>query len=421
MRGHKACSMARDASTRHRRDPAGPRHRRRSGRSRSEPLRQGCHRGRVQSGPTSPSSGGDTGWFPSGFVAQLRLQAHVLGHTAVSAGYDAQGCWQDSMKGSLAGTAGSGYFDVSYGADLTLSARIHTSVLGKSINWEGDIPLPWIPSDLLIADTTAFDPRLATTVAAQVSDSTQPVNVLSTDVIGNFISIPGISGGLYVSVKGSMTSSFRAKTTRVAGTVVDALEDLVSIARPSAGFHSMLEMPVTVDGVVHYAPKLTFAAGFNVKILGIQVVNWDIASISMSLPAIDRNLRLDGAPAQLLLPEMDGVGEGARMDFAAANTQSLHVKNTGQGTLEVLPANVPAGITVSPLTLAPGTAGDLTVTAAAGALAAPANLSLQTNDPDRPRSTSSSACRTGARTPAWKGKSASPTAVARPAPARAQA
>ncbi len=335
-------------------------------------------------GTDIPEFGGDTGWIPGGSPAQIRLAAHLEGHTAVSAGYTAKGCWQDGMKGSLAGRPGTGYLDVAYGADLSLKARIHTSILGKSIDWEGNIPIPYIPSDLLIADTTDFTPRLPTTVAATVSDSTQAVNVISTDVIGNFISIPGISGGLHISVRGSMTSTYRAKTTSFADGTVDSLEDLVSIAQPGAGFHSSLEMPLTVDGVVHYAPKLTFAAGFDVTILGFKVVDWDIATVSMSLPSLDRNVKLEGEPAVLPLPEMDGLGDGARMDFAAGATQTIHVKNTGQGPLELVPTNLPAGVTAAPLTLAPGAQGDLSVTAAAGALASTASLTVQTNDPDRP-------------------------------------
>jgi MYXO-CTERM domain-containing protein len=328
--------------------------------------------------------GGDTGWIPSGFPAQIRLSAHVLGHTAVSAGYQAKGCWQDGMKGSLAGREDTGFLDVAYGADLKLQARINANILGQQINWQGDIPIPFVPSDLLIADTTAFDPRLPATVAATVSDSTAPVTVLTTDVIGQLIPILGISGGLNITVKGGMTSTYRANTTSFAGGTVDSLEDLVSIETPSAGFHSTLNMPVAVDGVVHYAPRLTFAASFNVTIFGINLVNWNIASISMNLPAIDRTLKLEGAPAVLELPEMDGLGEGARMDFATSNTQSIHVKNIGQGPLELQPADLPAGVTAAPMTLAAGAEGDLTVTAAAGALASPAMLTVQTNDPDRP-------------------------------------
>jgi hypothetical protein len=329
--------------------------------------------------------GGDTGWFPSGFVAQLRLQAHVLGHTAVSSGYRAKGCWDEQMEASLAGTPGSGYFDVAYGADLSLTARIHTSILGQSINWEGNIPIPYIPEDLLIAGTKTFDPRLATTTAATVTDTTDAVNVISTDVISQFISLGGISGGLYVSVRGGMTTTYRAKSTMLSGSAVDAITDLVSMARPTSGFHSTLSVPVAVDGVVKYQPKLTFAAGFNVKIFGIQVVNWEIASVPMTLPSIERTLKLSGDPAVLLLPEMDGIGDGARMDFSAASTQSLRVKNLGQGPLEVVPASLPAGVTAAPLTLAAGAEGELRVTIADGALASgSAMLQIQTNDPDRP-------------------------------------
>ena len=46
---------------------------------------------------------GDTGWFPSNFVAQLRLTAKVQSHTNVSTAYRATACWDGEMKAGLEG------------------------------------------------------------------------------------------------------------------------------------------------------------------------------------------------------------------------------------------------------------------------------------------------------------------------------
>lgn len=327
---------------------------------------------------------GDTGWFPSGFVAQLRLTARVAGHTNVATGYTATACWDKDMQAGLAGKAGSGYLDVAYGAELALYGRIHTSVLGYDINWEGQIPIPWIPEDLLIAGAGAFDPRLDTG-GVYVSDSTDPVTVLSTDVISQFISLGGISGGLYVSVQGDMTSTYRAKKVNFAGGSVDAVADLIDIAQPSGGFKSNLSLPVGIDGTVKYQPRLTFAAGLDVKIFGIRVVDWQLASVPMSLPPMERAVKLTGAPATVLLPELDGIGDGARMDFESASTQFLHIKNTGEGKLELAPIEVPAGVQIAAVTLEGKDESDLRVTVSEGALASgSATLKFATNDPDRP-------------------------------------
>jgi MYXO-CTERM domain-containing protein len=326
----------------------------------------------------------DTGWFPGGSPAQLKLTARVAGKTEVSSGYTATGCWGEKMEAKLAPKAGSGNFEVAYGAELALYGRIHVNVLFKDFDWEGRIDIPYIPDDLLIADTTTFTPRLAATTAATVTDSTQPVNVISTNLLSEIISLGGISGGIYVSVKGSMSSTFKAAETTVLAQKIATSMDIATIEQPDTGFHSTLAVPIDVKGVVRYAPKLTFAAGFNVKILGVQVVNWDVASITMALPALERTVAMAGPPASLELPEVDGLAEGARMDFSNGTTQVIHIKNTGGAELQLEPTDVPAGVTASPLTLAAGAEGDVSVTASESAVAGGVTLTMATNDPDHP-------------------------------------
>lgn len=327
---------------------------------------------------------GDTGWFPSGFVAQLRLTARVQGHTNVAAGYQARGCWDGDMEAGLAGRAESGYFDVAYGADVHLYGRIHTTILGYTYNWEGEIKLPYIPNDLMLEGTTVFNPRLDTG-GVSVSDATSPITLLSTDTLSNIISIAGISGGLRVTMTPSMTSTYRATKTSFNGSTVDAEADRIAIEQPGTGFHSTLQLPLAVDGKVRYAPTLTFAATFDVSILGYRVVDWHLGSVAMNLPALERSVKLEGEPAVLLLPEVDGIGIGARMDFSAAPVQSLRVKNLGEGTLELAPTLIPAGVIVDRLSIPGNGETELRVTLADTALeSGSAQLILATNDPDRP-------------------------------------
>ncbi len=327
---------------------------------------------------------GDTGWFPSNFVAQLRLTARVAGHSNVTTAYKAKACWEDQMKAGLEGISGGGYIDVAYGAEIALYGRIHTTVLGYEINWEGQIPIPWIPEDLLIAGAGTFTPRVDTG-GVYVTDSTDPVTVLSTDLIAQYISLGGISGGLYVSVQGSMKSTYRASKVSFAGGTVNSLDDLVDVAQPDGGFRAGLELPVAVDGTIRYEPKLTFAAGLDVSIFGIRVVDWQLASVPLSLPAKDRAVKLQGAPVSIGLPELEGIGDGARMDFESASTQFLHVKNTGAGQLQLIPFGVPSGVTVAPITLEGDASSDLRVSVTDGALAGGSTtLQFTTNDPDRP-------------------------------------
>jgi hypothetical protein len=317
---------------------------------------------------------GDTGWFPSGYAGQLRLTGRIAGETAVNAGLTAKACWDgEQMSATAAGRAGTGYLDVAYGAETHLYAKIDTSILGKSIYWEGEIPMLGLPNDLLVGGTTKFDPAVGAT--SSVYDTTSPITLLSTDVIGDLIGITGISGGLRITVTGAMTTSYTPTAMAPNG---------VAMAPGANGYGGAVDVPASVDGVVHYAPQLVFGAAFDVKILGIRVVNWQFASVGLPLPGLDRPMQLTaGAPAHVGLPDLDGLGAGARIDFASGPTQELTLRNRGEAPLVVDATGLPSGITVEKLTIPPGADGKLRVTAADGSLATMQTITVSTNDPDR--------------------------------------
>jgi uncharacterized protein (TIGR03382 family) len=339
-------------------------------------------------GTDLPEIGGDTGWFPSGYVAQLRLSGKVLGHTAVATGMRAQACWgtDGKLSATLAGRPTTGWLDAAYGAVISLQGRIHTSVLGKSINWEGNIPLPYIPMDLLLQGQTAFDPSVDPAKLARVNDATAPITLLSTDLIGDYIPVIGISGGVRVTVTPSMATTFRFKKATLAGGTIDSPGDKVTLTSSEPhGFGAGLEVALQSEGIVRYEPTLKFGAGLSVTILGFHLLDWQIVSISFGLPALERTIKLTGDSARIPLPVIEGIGEGARMDFASGTVQELHVRNFGEAPLAIEPTKVPAGALVSRVDLQPGAEGVLKVFVADDATFAngPVDVLLTTNDPDR--------------------------------------
>ncbi|MBA3392809.1 MAG: hypothetical protein H0T89_09200 [Deltaproteobacteria bacterium] len=329
---------------------------------------------------------GDTGWFPGGSVAQLRLTGRVVGHTAVDAGMRTTSCWDETMQAKVTGRPGTGYLDVAYGAEIKLRARIHTSVLGKSIDWEGNIPIPYIPNDLLLAGETAFNPAIDPTKIARVTDSASAITLLSTDVISSFISISGISGGLRVSVTPVMATSYRTRTATIGTTVVDSSTDLVSITPGEGGFGATLDLPVTAQGLIRYEPTLKFNASLDVKIFGIRVVDWQLFSIPMTLPALERPIKLTGEITRIGLPVLEGPGDGAQLDFASGTTQQLALRNAGEAPLAAQVKSAPAGVVVTGLEISAGGEGHLRVVAADDSIFAngPVSITLSTNDPDQP-------------------------------------
>lgn len=328
---------------------------------------------------------GDTGWFPSGYVAQLRLSGRVVGHTAVETGLRTQACWGETMQATLAGRPDSGWLDVAYGAEVSLKGRINTSVLGRKINWEGNIALPYIPMDLILEGQTTFDPAIDATKIARVSDATAPITLLSTDVLGDYISIAGLSGGLRISVTPTMATTFRTKKATLAGGTIDSVGDKVELeASGPRGFGGGFDVPIQTEGLIRYEPSLKFAAGLHVTIFGIRVVNWQLFSVAMPLPALERTIKLTGETARLALPVLEGLGEGARMDFATGTVQELPVRNLGEAPLSIEPKTA-RGALISRVDLPPGASGMLTIFVADDAAFADGSfdVTLSTNDPDR--------------------------------------
>jgi hypothetical protein len=326
---------------------------------------------------------GDTGYLPQGFAAQLRLSGRLASESSVASGVRANACW-DGGKMSVAvdGRAGSGWMDVAYGAQVQVFAKIDTTILGQRIFWEGQIPLPVIPDDLLIASGGYFDPKV--NGAWYVSDATDPVTLLSTDLIGDLIGIIGISGGLRIAATASMQTTYTMGNVQL-GDASGA--GPFELAAPSGGYGAALELPLSIAGNMHYAPALRFGLRFDVKILGVRVVDWELAGVGMNLPGLDRQLTLTSeAPAHIGLPVLDGIGEGARIDFASSATQALLVRNKGERDLLISIANAPAGVTVDgELTIAAGKDAQLRITAAdVNQVAGGATLALATNDPDHP-------------------------------------
>ncbi len=181
---------------------------------------------------------GDTGWFPDGSPAQLRITGLVTGQTTVAMGLDATTCWNDQLTVALPGRPQTGLLDSEYGAALHVYGQIHTSILGEQIDWTGEIPIPFLPTNLLLVGTTTFDPAAlpdsAQSSVSVTSPPTSPVVVLSTDLLTAFIDIVGISGGLNISIQGEMTTAYETDSIAAGDGTITSATGGVSLASGSA-------------------------------------------------------------------------------------------------------------------------------------------------------------------------------------------
>ena len=327
-----------------------------------------------------PDMKADTGWFPDGYVAQLRIVGEAVGETNVAMGVHPTACWDDSMKLTVPGIAQAGFLDSEYGAALDVYGQIHTSVIGYQIDWDGKIPLPqFLPHDFLLAGSTAFDPLQLGSSISVTSDPTSPVVVVSTDVLSDLISLGSISGGLDIAVQGQMTTSYTTTQVSVGGGEYAHDGDQVTVGKPGTGFGATLDTSLSMKGVVHYEPYVIFSVWFDVKIFGWRIVNFDLASVSLPLPTIDRQVALDGGKISIPLPHLDRIP--TTLGFANGATQSLALHNSGAAPLEIAIAHAPDGVTAQSITIAPGADGTIQVVAPDPTMVT-GTLDVSTNDPN---------------------------------------
>ncbi len=321
---------------------------------------------------------GDTGWFPGGSPAQLRITGQLVGQTTVGMGLSPTACWTNGMTLTAPARAQAGMLDAEYGAQVHVYGQIHTSVLGESIDWSGEIPVPF--TDFLLADTTPFDGTLlpdGKASSASASDTTSRIPLITTDVIGDLIDIVGISGGLQVYVQGEMTSTYSTQAISLDGGQITSTTGSIAVETPPNGFGPSLTVALSAAGDIVYQPALVFGVSFVVKILGITVANFDIASVQLPLPSVDRSMTLAGDNVTIPLPHLDAVP--VSLGFAGGSTAELQLHNSGLAPLMLEVATAPAGVTADALTIAPGADGAMTIT---GTPPAGSSLVFATNDPN---------------------------------------
>jgi hypothetical protein len=331
---------------------------------------------------------GDTGWIPDGSPAQLRLTGAIVGHTNVAMTVQPSACWTDGhMTITVPGVAQSGLLDSEYGAEVHLYGQVHTSVLGYAIDWSSEIPIPFIPHDLVLGGTTTFDPVVLADspqpVVQIVSAPTSPIVVLSTNLLDAIIAITGISGSLDVDVQGGMTTAYTTSSIAVGDGTITSVADTVTVAAPGDGFGDTLAASISASGVVHYEPSLIFSLRFAVRILGVKIVNYDLADISVALPTIDRAVVLTGSDLAIPLPRLDPIPTA--LGFATGLTQQLQLHNAGSAPLAIEVSSAPDGVSADAMTtIAPGADGTVTVVATDRDALGSAPLVLATNDPGHP-------------------------------------
>jgi MYXO-CTERM domain-containing protein len=335
----------------------------------------------------------DTGWVPPASNVQLRFGLTVLGRSQVGLGGWAQTAWPTPLTLAVPGRPATGWLSIGYGIEVTARLRFHVTILGTTYSWEGDLPfLADYPTDLLMADDAIFDPFVlpgATPGLVTVSDTTSRIRALTYDLAG-IVPVPGTEGSVSLDVQGQLAASYR-------GDRIDLGHDAVEIAAITAeggttrlvapgpqGFGAAIDYEVRPAGTLAYAGGLLLYPHVTLRLLGITIVDQDLAVIPITFGLGARAPAFEPAPVYVPLPDV--TVSPAALTIAEAAPGTLTLGNAGEAVLEVWAVGWPAELAgAAPTLIIPaGEHVDLSLAPAAGTGAGPIVLALATTDPDTP-------------------------------------
>lgn len=334
----------------------------------------------------------DTGWVPGGSPLQLRFQFFLGGSTEVEMGGTAVTSWPPPLNLQVPGRPETGRFSVDYGMEIHVFLRFDVRVAGIRYRFEQELPIPFIPSDLRLADEVIFDPMVlpgADPRPIMVADSTGRIELFTVG-LGSFIPIPGIDGGLAVDVTGGLEGFYGSDLL----VVNDALpidtelgETVVGPDEGVLGFGAAKDMFIHPEGTLDYTGLLTFFPTLFIDVLGSRF-DFTIAEIPVDILDLSSNVVFDDALNHVPLPDIEvettmlDLGEVMVGDEAE---QLLRVRNVGEATLMVSlrdPAS-PFSLGALELAIPPSSTGTLAVRFAPESPEPAATmLFLATNDPD---------------------------------------
>jgi hypothetical protein len=337
----------------------------------------------------------DTGWVPPDAPLQVRFAISLGGETEVDLAGSALAFWPRPLEVAVPGMPSGGRFSIDYGVQILASARFDVEVAGIRYAWEGDIPLGSVPRDLRTADERRFDSMLLPPQVprpVELSDSTERIRVLETDVAG-LIGISGVGGGFALEVEARLGAAYATDRIEIRDAVEPIrIEAASTVVRPGFGeaaWGAGRNVVIGPVGQLDYDGLITLYPSFFVEILGRRF-DAPVAAIEVPVVMLRREVRFD--PVAVHVPLPDARIAPRDVDFGAVEvgrvvSALLEIRSEGEAELAVTPRRTgsPFEVMTTSLSIPPRTTRRLEVTFAPDAPGtASAMLFLETNDPDQP-------------------------------------
>jgi MYXO-CTERM domain-containing protein len=334
----------------------------------------------------------DTGWVPSGAPIQLRFVVSFGGSAEVDLAGDVVTQWPPPLAVSVPGDEGTGRLAINYGLELSVRLRFDVNVAGIRYRWEGDIPVPLIPEDLRAAAEGVFDPFLLppSERPVVVRDVTDRVEVLRYDALGGIISVPGVGGGLALTVQGDLAASYETLSIEVTDASPIDMEDAFTVVGPDPGltdYGPAKDLLVHPEGVLGFDADVVLAPVLYLSFAGTRR---DFPLVEIPVSVADRTVDVvfDDHATHVPLPDLRLSGTafdvGEVPVFGEAE-RVVVVENVGEAPLviDIARPSAPFAADRETLTLPPDSDASFTVSfAPEEAGPAGAVLTLSTNDPD---------------------------------------
>ena len=335
----------------------------------------------------------DSGWVPGGAPIQLRFTLSLGASTEVAMGGRLVAFWPEGIDVRVPARPGTGRLAINYGFEMRIQLRFDVNVGGIRYRWDGDIPVPGIPEDLRLAAEGDFDPYLLPPSERpfEVSDTTDRVEVVRYDALGGLISIPGVSGGIAVTMQGDLLASYQTERIVVAEAAPILLEEGATITSPMEGtdFGPAKDVVVHPEGTLRHDFGVTIAPILYLSFVGTRM-DYPLVEIPIGLADRTGEVIFDDVTMHVPLPDVVVTPDLVELGPVAVGgmvEQVVDVENRGEAPLEVwvrapglpfaagramleIPPRASRGLAVRFRPEAEGTLSD--------------TLVLETNDPDEP-------------------------------------